>query len=60
MHGAGAYSLENINWRMAVGHSKIDLIVTVGDETFNLLEVPESNSTLVKNRKDLILGGVDH
>ena len=39
---------------MAADHS-----VTVGDETFNILEIPKSNSALVKENEDLVMAGVD-
>ena len=34
-------------------------MVTVGDETFNILEEPKSDSALVKEHEDLILAGTD-
>ena len=37
----------------------VDLVVKLEDETFSLLEIPESNSALVKKHEDLVLTGVD-
>ena len=34
-------------------------MVTIGDETFNILEEPKSDSALVKEHEDLVLAGVD-
>ena len=37
----------------------VDLVVKLEDESFSLLEIPESKSALVKKHEDLVLTGID-
>ena len=47
---------------MATGDSDgvtVNLVVKLEDETFSLLEIPESKSALVKKHENLVLAGID-